>query len=99
MSSTGSFETAAAILAGTGYLFYQLTPMIMTTLIKLQLNPINKDLGQVIAKKDALSYVEIASLGIVKGKSALIIGGTRGVRYGMAIALAKSGASRVTIVG
>lgn len=35
----------------------------------------------------------------MKGKSALIVGGTRGVGYGTALALAKSGASRVTIVG
>ena len=71
----------------------------MTALTKMQLNPMDDEVGQLIPEKDAPSYDEIISQGIIEGKSALVVGGTRGVGFGTALALAKSGASMVTMVG
>jgi len=71
----------------------------MTAVTKLQMNPPDNDLGQVIQEKGAVSYQELSALGVLQGKCALVVGGTRGVGYGTALALAKSGAASVTVVG
>jgi len=98
-SSARTFGTIAAVATGTAYLVYRSIPMLMTAVIKLTANPPDEELGQVIAEKCTSSYEEITALGILKGKSALVVGGTRGVGYGTALALAKSGAAVVTVVG
>ena len=91
--------SAAAVVAGTSYLLYRSIPAILTALTKLLKNPLDEELDRVIQETGAPSYKEIAALGIVAGKSALVVGGTRGVGYGTALALAMSGASLVTVVG
>jgi len=71
---------------------------VMAAVTKLQFNPMNEELGQVIQEKGAPTSEEISELGVLKGKTALVVGGTRGSGYGTALAFAQSGAS-VTIVG
>ena len=99
MSSPKTVATSAAMVAGGMYLLYKSTSTILTTVSKMQMNPFDDELGSVIREKGAPSYDEIKALGIIAGKSVLLVGGTRGVGYGTALAMAMSGASTVTIVG
>ncbi len=92
-------STTIAVAVGGLYLFYKSLPTIMTTITKLQMNPLDEKLGSLIQEKGAPSYEEIKALGVIEGKSALVVGGTRGVGFGTALALAKSGASAITVVG
>jgi NAD(P)-dependent dehydrogenase (short-subunit alcohol dehydrogenase family) len=98
-SSAKTIAISVGAAAGGAYLFYRSIPFLMTTVSKLQMNPLDPELGEVIPEKVAPSYEEIRALGVIEGKSALVVGGTRGVGYGTALALAQSGASIVTVVG
>ncbi len=99
MSSAKAIVGYTALAAGGLFLFYMSLPTIMTAVTKMQMNPLDEELGSLIQEKGAPSYDEIKALGIIAGKSALVVGGTRGVGFGTALALAKSGASVVTVVG
>ena len=99
MSSAKAIIGYTALAAGGLFLFYMSLPTIMTAVTKMQMNPLDEELGSLIQEKGAPSYDEIKALGIIAGKSALVVGGTRGVGFGTALALAKSGASVVTVVG
>lgn len=99
MSNNKAIVGYTALAAGGLFLFYKALPTIMTAVTKMQMNPLNEELGSLIQEKGAPSYDEIKALGIIDGKSALVVGGTRGVGFGTALALAKSGASVVTVVG
>ena len=78
--------------------------IIIITAIAICLRPLAKSLlwmnsappDEDVGAIDFLSTEQLATH--VKGKQALLIGGTRGVGYGTALALAKAGA-HVTIVG
>ena len=99
MSGTKGVATSAALLAGGAYLLHKTLPSIVTTMAKIQLNPLDEEVGKLIQEKGAPSYEEIKAFDNIAGKSALVVGGTRGVGYGTALALAMSGASIVTLVG
>ena len=84
---------------------------IFTCFIKYGMNPYNPALGQILpertssAASSALVQDGMAT-GMFQQKSILIIGGTRGVGYGLAVALAQAGAAaqaaaplRITLVG
>ena len=99
MSSTKTIVASTTLAVGGLFLFYKSLPTIITAILKLQMNPLDENLGSLVQEKGAPSYDEIKALGIVEGKSALVVGGTRGAGFGTALALAKSGASTVTVVG
>lgn len=56
-------------------------------------------LGQVIPESPSMSQEDITASGIFDQKSILIIGGTRGIGYGIAVAIVAANPTRVTIVG
>jgi NAD(P)-dependent dehydrogenase (short-subunit alcohol dehydrogenase family) len=97
-SSARTVVTATAIVVGAAYLFYRSIPTLMTVVTKLQMNPPDDEIGQLYNNND-ITYEELAALGVIKGKSALIVGGTRGAGFGTSMALAQAGAARVTLVG
>ena len=100
-SSARTIGTAAAIMSGAAYIFYRSIPTLMTVVTKFQLNPPDDEIGQIVDEQhnNDITYEELAALGVIKGKSALIVGGTRGVGFGTSMALAQAGAARVTLVG
>jgi len=99
-SVENNLSIVVTVVLGSAYLFYMYgaRPMLLS-LMKLGMNPIDPYLGQVIPEHETLSYDQLHALGVLKGKSVLIVGGTRGIGYGTALAVAKAGASVVTIVG
>jgi NAD(P)-dependent dehydrogenase (short-subunit alcohol dehydrogenase family) len=100
-SSARTVGTAAAIVVGAAYIFHRSIPTLMTIVTKFQMNPPDDEIGQIIDEQhhNDITYEELADLGVIKGKSALIVGGTRGVGFGTSMALAQAGAARVTLVG
>lgn len=66
--------------------------MIVDFLLRLNLAPTDDDIGAI----PVLTSEELANA--YKGKKALLIGGTRGIGYGTALAMARAGAD-VTLVG
>ena len=80
---------------------------ILTCCIKYGMNPSDPAVGQILPERTASAASSALvqdgmATGMFQHKSILIIGGTRGVGYGLAVALAQAGAAaplRITLVG
>lgn len=93
MNSSTQVNTALAVAAGAAVLYASMKPL-MEAGQKLHLSPSDDEVGSI----PELTYEQLVQYGKCKGKKALLVGGTRGVGLGTAVALAKAGA-HVTVVG
>ena len=85
--------TAAAVVLLAGVL-HQTAPTIFRGLFRLASCPLDLDVGVA----PALAPIGAAGRSVLRGRRALVVGGTRGIGRGIALTLASSGAS-VSIVG
>ena len=71
------------VVLGAVYLFfgYGARPLLLS-LMKLGMNSIDTGLGQVIPEHETLLYDQLYALGVLKGTSVLIVGGTRDIGFG-----------------